>query len=191
MRRWIKMLAVAAPLGAVMVVTQLGVWPALGDAAPLRAEPHTSVGSVTVDGKYRVISRDSVVVTRPGRAGQPLGPAVRFTLISMDPSPYGSCTIIVTDHDPKKVNNHAEGYSSIETSAGCQTVTWKHAMYEWLPSDGGSYTWVRKSQLYQHDVRPGGFDHDLRSPACVSSLYHNWKNDTNYTSGATATLACA
>lgn len=131
--------------------------------------------SVRLEGAWRVVDVQTVQITQMSTGASI--PGRRTTLESA--SMAGSCTIHVLEG----------GYAQIETSSGCSPVTWNHAIYTYSFRNG-NLTWVRRGILYSATVNPGGVDSDLRSSGCNGSNSTTWKNDTNFTSGTTASLAC-
>lgn len=152
-------------------------------------EPPTSV---RLEGAWRVVDVQAVQIAQMP-TGTPI-PARQTTLESKSTSMAGSCTIQVVEGAPTlnispTGGRNVSGYAQIETSSGCSPVTWSHAIYTHTFRNG-NLTWVRRGILYSATVQPGSGDYDLRSSGCNGSNTTTWKNDTNFTSGTTASLAC-
>ncbi len=193
---WTVMRRRTAAIGVFAVLAATTASPSSAAITAGGTDPSTitRVGGVTLDGNYEVVEIRDVILAQPvnGRMVEVTG--TRTTLRSVEPAGVSSCTINVTDGPPTlnlspTGGRSLSGYSYMNVSSGCNSVTWTHAIYS-QNFRNGQLTWVRRSTLYSYTVSPGGSDDDLRSSGCNGINTITWMNDTNYTSGYVANRAC-
>jgi hypothetical protein len=153
------------------------------------SDPQTTVGSVTVDGTWRVADSQPVIV-------QTSAGAVSGTQTTLEPAsaqPDATCNITVTNTPPYMSFGDAYSYATIKVGSGCDAgkYTATHTLKEniYVPGVGPEWRTYDTDTVHTYPGNPA--EPSYASAVCPTTNPGTWRSTMTYTEYEQDALECS